>query len=228
VQLAGALALTGSGAWDRLPAAHRAASAFGVELTPVSTGSATPDRRAAHPVLSRASPANTSAGVDPAHHPLVGARRKSSMIRLLAAASMSGVLLMTVPAAFAADCLERLSARTYTCQHKSSFDPNPTESTLTFLGSPTNVVWSGFTPLVTFATCNCATDGNFKNPKFKHSLSKWQCLGALTTGLGTSGLVIEGMVNAAGKITKVSAQTYIDDFGLVIDRSTYILDCDLD
>jgi hypothetical protein len=149
------------------------------------------------------------------------------MTRPLVAVSMLGLLLMTAPAVFAETCLDRLEGNTYTCLYKSSFNSTATSSTLSFFAAAFvyDASWSGFT-LVPAVKCACGTDGSFKTPQFEHSKTKWSCLGAASDGIETKGLAIEGSVGAAGKITKVVARSFINDFGLVIDNSTYTLSCE--
>ena len=80
------------------------------------------------------------------------------MTRAFLAFLILGILLMTAPAVFAQDCLDRLGSNTYTCTHKSSVNANETSSTLEFFGNG-NGTWSGY-PAVASVACSCdTTDG---------------------------------------------------------------------
>ena len=149
------------------------------------------------------------------------------MTRALVAISMLAVLLAAVPSAFADDCLDRLATRAYTCDYKSSSAPDVTGSSTLAFNVSSNAAWSVYDNFGAF--CTCATDGSFKNPKFHHSPSKWQCVG---TGPGPVDgevvtLSIEGSVGGSGALSKVRAQALHNDVG-VFFTVTYVLNCTQD
>jgi len=70
------------------------------------------------------------------------------------------------------------------------------------------------------------TDGSFKAPKFDHSPTKWQCVGAGNI-IELTGVSIQGTVSASGKLSKVTAQSFANDGGIFF-KNTYLLDWELD
>ena len=140
------------------------------------------------------------------------------MKKLCSVVAVSSLILAAgVSAAAAAPartCLDNLNGHRHACFMKSNVNSEPTAVAVTFEDGKL----SG--PQAFSLTCSCGNGGTFNAPKFSVSPTKWICVGAGLVEDTILGVTIQGTVNKAGKITKVTAAD--------TDGTSYVVNCSLD